>query len=459
MYKLILFPILILLCSYLFSEDIHFKNGCIYRNVMVTDSTSTRLIYRSSNGDIHVTSIDSIDRIDKTSFDQAVKSTLVNCRRSSEFSVSYDSPALTNINRVDELSNPVLYPVLEKGRLKFMDSRGYTTITPPINLKFTRSQIVIKSFSRVWNITPQRETHFHEGILILQGGQSSVPLRYGHKFIGLNASGEKVIEIQAEWMGEFSEGLAQVKIPRKFLFFRTGHRWGYVDKTGKYHIKPQYKYAGPFSEGMACIQKKEFFGFINKSGEVVIRPIFEDATQFSEGAAAVCFEGKYGYIGKDGEFIIYPKYDYAWSFKNGRARVMVDNKYAYIDQAGTWITEPDFEFALDFNEGLACVQRKGKTGYIDVNGNYVIQPRFINGGSFSFDLAPVQLGNGWGYIDKAGQLIIPCNYQLAYPFQNGLGIVWEEDLPLYINQQGVIIRPVSDKELADYNDNKIPWKD
>jgi len=31
--------------------------------------------------------------------------------------------------------------------------------------------------------------------------------------------------------------------------------------------------------------------------------------------------------------------------------------------------------------------------------------------------------NQWGYIDKKGKIIIPCKYQHASMFANGVGIV------------------------------------
>ena len=87
--------------------------------------------------------------------------------------------------------------------------------------------------------------------------------------------------------------------------------------------------------------------------------------------------------------------------------------------------------------------------YIDTLGNFSIEPRFSNGGIFLTGLAPVQLDNKWGYINKKGDFVIPCKYQLAYPFQNPLGVVWEDDYPKYINQDGKIVGPVFVEDNSD----------
>jgi len=82
----------------------------------------------------------------------------------------------------------------------------------------------------------------------------------------------------------------------------------------------------------------------------------------------------------------------------------------------------------------------------DIEGTMAIEPRFSNGGSFSCGLAPVEFDHQWGYINKEGEFVIPCTYQLAYPFIDGVGIVWEEDIPFYISRNAIIIRPVFDEE-------------
>lgn len=67
-----------------------------------------------------------------------------------------------------------------------------------------------------------------------------VPLQYisGTDFV--------VIQPQFDGANAFSDGLAQVKV---------GKKWGYIDKTGKFIIQPQYDEADDFHDGLALVRK------------------------------------------------------------------------------------------------------------------------------------------------------------------------------------------------------------
>ncbi len=79
---------------------------------------------------------------------------------------------------------------------------------------------------------------------------------YDGKSVGyLNGQGQVVIKPQfdAEYAGDFSEGLAAVPINNKY---------GYIDKTGQLVIKSQFASAGPFHEGLAHVYKRGTFDFL-----------------------------------------------------------------------------------------------------------------------------------------------------------------------------------------------------
>ncbi|MHC4592358.1 MAG: WG repeat-containing protein, partial [Planctomycetota bacterium] len=55
-------------------------------------------------------------------------------------------------------------------------------------------------------------------------------------------------------------------------FVAGGPRYGYIDKTGQVVIEPRFMSAGDFSEGLANVKIRGRYGYIDKTGEVVIKP-------------------------------------------------------------------------------------------------------------------------------------------------------------------------------------------
>lgn len=140
-----------------------------------------------------------------------------------------------------------------------------------------------------------------------------------------NDADEIVLEAKFKDAGLFSEGLAYVKLMRKY---------GYIDKQGNIVIKPNYLEAQDFSEGLAAVKMENIdgvkvWGFINKRGNMVIQPQYEDVSSFSEGLCAVCLDNLWGYINNTGDVIIPFQYEEAGDFgyvKRNVAIITIENK-------------------------------------------------------------------------------------------------------------------------------------
>ena len=79
----------------------------------------------------------------------------------------------------------------------------------------------------------------------------------------------------------------------------------------------------------------------------------------------------------------------------------------------------------------------GKWGYIDKTGKEVVPCKYDFASSFSDGLAAVNIGavydwtmehssmygGKWGYIDKTGKEAVPLKYDTAYDFSDGLARV------------------------------------
>ena len=139
-----------------------------------------------------------------------------------------------------------------------------------------------------------------------------------------------IIEPRFKDAGEFSDGLAPVKVFSK---------WGYIDKKGKIAIIPKYSKAETFSEGCAVIGQIQpdiyhLYGFINTKGEAITKCIYREAFAFSEGLAAVRIDDTWGFINHKGKMGIGFQYDEVESFDDGEAIVTIDDTRLIIDKQG-----------------------------------------------------------------------------------------------------------------------------
>ncbi|MDP5277004.1 WG repeat-containing protein [Chengkuizengella axinellae] len=85
---------------------------------------------------------------------------------------------------------------------------------------------------------------------------------------------------------------------------------GYIDSSGKAIIPEKYEDAGDFSEGMAPVKINGLYGYIDETGNVKINAQFQAAESFQNGLAPVKIKGKYGFIDQTGKFIVSAKYSY-----------------------------------------------------------------------------------------------------------------------------------------------------
>ncbi len=195
----------------------------------------------------------------------------------------------------------------------------------------------------------------------------------------IDRTGKVVVPARYSRVGEFSGGLAPVKVDGTYAAGSKG-KWGFIDRTGKEVIAPRFDWALPFREGRAGVQVGDKWGFIDTTGELVITPQFESVGRFSEGLAAVCEKGLNGFVGPGGEYRIRPRFASADSFSEGLAVVRVNDTspWQYIDRTGaTALTlDPDIERAFGFAEERAPVSIGGKWGAIDRSGKLVVEPRY-----------------------------------------------------------------------------------
>ena len=211
-------------------------------------------------------------------------------------------------------------------------------------------------------------------------------------------------------------------------FQDVNRRYGFIDKFGKEIVNPIYQDIRSFYEGLAPVKQNNKWGYIDKDGNVIIGFYFDEAKQFSFGLAPVLKNGKYGFVNKAGYIVCQFNFEEADIFYENRARVKYNDKWGFIDSSGNLIIKHRFLGADNFSEGFAEVRFGGilnafsdrSWGYINKDGKQIFQDKFEHTHGFSEGYAGIQLNDKWGFIDDRGTIRIPCNYNYAVGFDNGL---------------------------------------
>lgn len=165
-----------------------------------------------------------------------------------------------------------------------------------------------------------------------------------------------------------------------------------------------------FSEGLSRVElDSETFGFINTSGHLVFKEVYQEVGLFHSGRAwvkkEIHGELKYGFINTKGKLVIPYIYDEVEDFSG---------KYALVSQDGIW----------------SVINKSGKT----LIGDSLIITEIHNGNG-GYDIEPPAFHNGlmltrfdgkYGYADTSGQIVIPCQYDIALDFSDGVAMVAKE---------------------------------
>jgi hypothetical protein len=161
-----------------------------------------------------------------------------------------------------------LYPVIKGGKEGYIDQTGRLVIRPTFDDAFD----------------------FSDGLASVRRGDD-----VGY----IDMTGSFAFKPRFIIAGPFSEGMARV-VPEKGAP-------GYIDRSGQFVLQdlPFGDVSlGDFSEGLASVKVGPKVGFIDKTGKMVIEPRFDEVKQFIEGRARVKIDGAYGFIDRSGELVI-----------------------------------------------------------------------------------------------------------------------------------------------------------
>ena len=275
-----------------------------------------------------------------------------------------------------------------------------------------------------------------------------------------------IVSLSMALPSAFAEKAAPLPPGSNLFVFRDGLKYGFMNEWGEAVIPANFVFAREFSEGLAavCVSgslmdavegsvKDGLWGFIDPKGKLVIQASFADALSFSEGKASVRSAEKklYGFIDKKGLWVLQPKYYSTGPFSEGFATVTYPsdgflNDETWIRADGSELLPPEYAFFEDFKEGFGS--KRGlfespdifsKTGEkVFSLGEVFLPGRFSEG--LMVDLDPVS--KLYGYRDTSFKFAIPCSWEDALEFHEGLAAVKKDGLYGFIDKTGsLVIQP------------------
>ncbi|WP_161804611.1 WG repeat-containing protein [Lacinutrix himadriensis] len=237
---------------------------------------------------------------------------------------------------------------------------------------------------------------------------------------------------------------------------------GFVNQKGDTIISTNiYKFLNPIDdENMIFAQLKNGkYGFINIHQDTLISFIYDDMGVFGQGQLAPAnFNGKYGYINRKGEVKIPFQYENeSYFYNSGLAIAKKEGKFGFINMKGEEIIPIEFETVdqsmydtivlASKNSKWAFYSKKGvrKTDfkYDEVVETYIEVDGITKSTLFGNGLVLVKAENKTAYINNDLEEIVPFGtYEIAKPFQNDLGIVYNNGKYGIINTLGEVVIPI-----------------
>ncbi len=215
-------------------------------------------------------------------------------------------------------------------------------------------------------------------------------LRLSDKLINAIAKGDKMktFLLKYDWIDDFSEGIAKVKINYKYNF---------INQNGKL-LSPNewFEWVDVFNDGLASIQLKDKeWNFMKKSGELLSPDQwFDDVYGFYKGVSRVVINDKYNLLDQNGSLLSNQWYDEIDDFAGEFARIKLkDNGYNLISKNGKLVSNKWFDDIETFENGDAIVILSNKWNFINKNGELVSDKWFDSLHEYHNGIAKVKLNN------------------------------------------------------------------
>jgi hypothetical protein len=229
----------------------------------------------------------------------------------------------------------------------------------------------------------------------------------------------------------------------------TNSLYGLLDKTGKVILPAKYSYMGGPANGMILLKDTEAkkYGYADFAGKIVIPFKYTDANHFqSSGLAVVRLENSSTSvaINKKGIEVDKTKTNFP-TFNEGVAVEKNDPYFLLIDKKKTQKKIEGYTDQWNIKDGMFKVQDKNKKyGFMDLTGKLVIPCNYDDAGFFSEGMVWVAKKGpysysptNYGYINKQGEEILPGELTKVNDFKDGFALVVDKNKQqFFINKKG-----------------------
>lgn len=278
----------------------------------------------------------------------------------------------------------------------------------------------------------------------------------------------------------------------RLFLFSENNKYGYINSKGDIIIPAQFYSAGNFSEGLAPVRLKGTYGYIDTKGDFVIPSKYDFAELFINETAKIYLNGKPYFIDKKGTITF--EHNYKEIYKLGNHNYLevltITGKQGVVDKSGRIIIDSIFQYVGSFGDGVAVVSSFGESrlydyeqGVIDTLGNWIVEfgkydfiQYFVNGYS-KVSMVDSNDKLREGVIDTHGNLlfiapekewyfgddgasfsedVLSVNVYASAPEQNFAGVINNKGEILFSNQDWVYITPYKQNK-AFAQDSKKQW--
>ena len=262
---------------------------------------------------------------------------------------------------------------------EYIDSTGRICINGKENLLHGRKLLFDQWFEYLDN--------FHDGF-------ARVKLNRKYNFI--DTKGNIRFNQWFEYLENFHDGFAKVELNGKYNF---------IDTKGNILADQWFDYVYDFHDGFARVRLNRKYNFIDTKGNILADQWFYDVGDFHDGFVCVELNGKYNFIDTEGNILADQWFDYVDNFHNGFAQARLNGKYNFIDTEGNIRFDQWFDYVNDFHDGFACVDLNGKFNFIDKEVNILSDQWFNWADDFHNGFAKVILNGNKHLIDTKGNII------------------------------------------------------
>lgn len=345
-------------------------------------------------------------------------------------------PFKASINKEIELNNKVLIMVNDSDLIGFIDTTGKFAITPQYDeaTLFKEGLAVVTKNDSAFFINKENQNVFNsfynDAFSFTYG---NAPVNINNQWFLINRQGQKSA-------GPFEDLSEQSE---NFYIVKSNGKYGAMDIYGNSIIPPQFDRLGDFKNGFAYYLNGNSYGFVSRSG-LTSHARYQWISDFDENKLAVIkLNNMFGLVNENDSIILKPEYEQVLKAENNIFIVVKNNKYGFYSGTGCFMSDIEFEYRKELpvsfytNGKLFKLLKKNKQALADINGKLTIDYDAYEEVNFAHsNMIRIKRKGKFGFVDRKLSLVIPCKYNSATDFTDGVSICSLKQEMYLINTKG-----------------------